>query len=88
MKLMAVAEYRAYLRMGIPDGEWELIRAAVQGGRLTGEDRFVAQVALALGRRIERRGPGRPGNKSVPIWTSIRERRLQIRQVFNITLAG
>ena len=60
MKPMAAADYRAYLRMGIPDGEWDLIREAVQRGQLTGEDRFVAQVESALGRRIERRGPGRP----------------------------
>ncbi len=52
--------YREFLRAAIPSGEWELIREAVQRGQLTGNSRFTEQVAEILGRRVERRGPGRP----------------------------
>ena len=52
--------YLAYLRSAIPDGEWKLIREAVQRGQLTGGPRFVDQIEAAMGRRIEHRQPGRP----------------------------
>jgi putative transposase len=52
--------YREFLLAAIPDGEWKLIREAVQRGQLTGADRFTQEVAGILGRRIERRGRGRP----------------------------
>lgn len=52
--------YRDFLRSTIPGGEWELIRDAVQRGQLTGTDRFTDEVAGILGRRVERRGQGRP----------------------------
>lgn len=52
--------YREFLRAAIPTGEWDLIREAVQRGQLTGTERFVEEVAEILGRRIERRGQGRP----------------------------
>lgn len=52
--------YRAYLHASIPSGEWKLIREAVQRGQLTGDDRFTQQVADIVGRRVERRGRGRP----------------------------
>ena len=52
--------YRQFLRSAIPDGEWNLIREAVQRGQLTGTDRFTEEVAAIAGRRIERRGQGRP----------------------------
>ena len=54
------AQYRAYLQTSIPSGEWELIRAAVQRGQLTGNDRFTEEIAAIVGRRVERRGRGRP----------------------------
>ena len=44
-------------------GEWEQIREAIQRGQLTGGKRFVADVARNIGRRVERRGRGRPVNK-------------------------
>jgi len=52
--------YRDFLRAAIPSGEWELIREAVQRGQLTGTQRFADEVAGILGRRVERRGRGRP----------------------------
>ena len=52
--------YSEFLRTAIPEGEWRLIREAVQRGQLTGTDRFVAQVETILGKRIENRCRGRP----------------------------
>jgi putative transposase len=57
---MRQAQYRAFLAGAIPQGEWALIRDAVQRGQLTGEGKFVDEVESILGRRIERRGAGRP----------------------------
>jgi putative transposase len=54
------ARYRKFLQTAIPDGEWNLIREAVQRGQLTGTDRFTEEVAAITGRRVERRGQGRP----------------------------
>ncbi len=47
----------------VMQGEWERIREAIQRGQLTGGNRFVADVARKIGRRVERRGRGRPVNK-------------------------
>jgi putative transposase len=62
--------YRDWVMASVPDGEWDLIRAAVQRGQLTGNQHFVDEVERRLGRRIELRGRGRPAktdkNKSVP----------------------
>lgn len=55
--------YREFLNAAIPEGEWALIRAAVQRGQLTGRDRFVDQVEGIVGRCIEHRSPGRQANK-------------------------
>jgi putative transposase len=52
--------YRHFLRATIPEGEWNLIRDAVQRGQLTGTGRFVDKVEAVLGRRIEKRTRGRP----------------------------
>jgi len=52
--------YREFLVSAIPDGEWALIRAAVQGGQLTGGEDFSGRVAATLRRTIENRGRGRP----------------------------
>jgi len=56
--------YSEFLRAGIPTGERNLIREAVQRGQLTGSARFTQEVAGILGRRVERRGPGRPANRT------------------------
>jgi putative transposase len=55
--------YSEFLREAVPEGEWQLIRTAVQRGRLTGNDAFGERVGATLCRRIENRGPGRPVNK-------------------------
>jgi putative transposase len=55
--------YGRFLRSAIPDGEWALIRTAVQRGQLTGDEVFRDQVAATLHRRIENRAPGRPARK-------------------------
>ncbi len=54
------ARYKKFLQAAIPDGEWALICEAVQRGQLTGTERFAEEVATIIGRRIERRGQGRP----------------------------
>jgi putative transposase len=56
--------HRAFLTAAIPEGEWRLIRTAVQREQLTGSGRFVDEVERILGRRIERRKPGRPAVRS------------------------
>ncbi len=52
--------YQEFLEEAIPPGEWELIREAVKRGQLTGNTRFAEAVEQIIGRRTERRGPGRP----------------------------
>ena len=52
--------YRRFLYAAIPEGEWRLIREAVQRGHLTGRGSFVDKVEEIVGRRIEKRAPGRP----------------------------
>jgi putative transposase len=59
--------YRKFLRAAIPAGELDLIRSAAHRGQLTGTDRFTEEVADILGRRVERRGPGRPQNKKIDL---------------------
>jgi putative transposase len=54
------ARYRTWVRQSVPEGEWTLIRQAVQRGQLTGSARFVDAMEEKLGRRIEYRGQGRP----------------------------
>jgi putative transposase len=55
--------YTEFLRDAVPEGEWELIRTALQRGQLTGSDAFSARVASILHRKIENRGRGRPAKK-------------------------
>jgi putative transposase len=52
--------YREFVRRAIPDGEWTLIREALQRGQLTGGERFTDQVEGMIKRRIENRKRGRP----------------------------
>lgn len=54
------ARYRDYLLSAIPEDEWALIRESLQRGQLTGTERFAAEISALVGRRILRRGPGRP----------------------------
>jgi putative transposase len=53
-----VGDYAEFLRGGLGDEQLTLIREAVNRSQLTGDTRFVDEVEAALGRRIERRGPG------------------------------
>ncbi len=52
--------YGRFMDEAVPDGEWKLIRQGIQRGQLTGPDRFARKVEKITGRRMERRGPGRP----------------------------
>lgn len=52
--------WSAYLQDAIPAGEWKFIRQTVASGQLTGDRRFVEEVAAVIGRRVEHRGRGRP----------------------------
>lgn len=57
---MRYQRYREFVADAIPEGEWELIRQAVQRCQLTGDNRFINEVERIVGRRIELRGRGRP----------------------------
>lgn len=59
------ARYAQWVAAGIPDGEWDTIRRAIQRGQLTGDEPFVDTVAQRTGRRLVPRGPGRPRAASV-----------------------
>ena len=52
--------YEEFIVASVPDGEWGLIREAAQRNQLTGNDRFIDEINKVIGRRVERRGPGRP----------------------------
>jgi putative transposase len=54
------SRYREWVTSTVPEGEWELIRLAVQRGQLSGSRRFRKEIERRLGRRVESRGPGRP----------------------------
>ena len=53
-------EYSRFVMSSVPAEEAELIRTAVRRNQLTGNTRFVDEIEQRLGRRIERRGRGRP----------------------------
>ena len=53
--------YRKFVERAIPDSQVRLMRHAVQWGQLTGNAAFIEQIDKVIGRRIEHRGPGRPG---------------------------
>lgn len=46
--------YRQFLEAAIPEGEWRLIRDAIQRGQLTGRQPFIDEVEENLGKRIEK----------------------------------
>ena len=53
--------YEKFVIEGVPaSGEFDLIRQALGSGQLTGNDQFIDEVERRTGKRIERRGPGRP----------------------------
>jgi putative transposase len=55
--------YRTWVKKTVPEGEWELLRQAVQRGQLTGSARFADEIAANAGTRVEERGRGRPGKQ-------------------------
>jgi putative transposase len=54
------AAYRALFRSELDTAQLDEIRSAVNGGFVIGNDRFKAQIAEMLKRRVERGAPGRP----------------------------
>lgn len=61
--------YVAFVASEISEKEYTIIREAVRRNQLTGDARFVDEVARRIGRRIELRGRGRPrgrGEEPVP----------------------
>lgn len=52
--------YAAYVRRVVSAEEEKLIRQAVRRNQLTGDERFIDEIAERVGRRIELRGRGRP----------------------------
>lgn len=55
-----ITHYRSWVRAASPDREWESIRDAIKRSQLTGANRFMDDVAKNIGRRVHRRGQGRP----------------------------
>ncbi len=55
-----IERYRQWAHADIPQGEWSVIRQAVQAGHLTGNDRFKKEIEAKLARRINSRLRGRP----------------------------
>ena len=54
--------YRELFRHALEPGEVDQIRAATNGNYALGNDRFAAQLASALGRRVTRGKAGRPAH--------------------------
>ncbi|SDU16346.1 putative transposase [Pseudomonas pohangensis] len=54
------ARYEAFMKQATTADELRLIREALQRGQLTGNSRFVDEIAHITGIRIEQRGQGRP----------------------------
>lgn len=52
--------YAQWVAVGVPAGEWDTIRRAIQRGQLTGDEPFVDAIAQRTGRRVVPCGPGRP----------------------------
>ena len=57
------SQWREYLASAVQMNEMNLIRAALQRGQLTGNDKFTDDIAGIIGRRVELRGRGRPPGK-------------------------
>jgi len=54
------ARYAVWVKAAIPVDEWARIRQAVQAGHPIGNSRFMEDVAVKIGRRVECRRQGRP----------------------------
>ena len=53
-------EYGHYVLKGVPEKELSLIRQALQRGQLTGNERFIDEAEIILGRRVAFRAQGHP----------------------------
>lgn len=53
-------KYKEWVMTSSSEEEWNFIRQALQRGQLTGNNRFVEEVAEKIGRRVEFRKQGRP----------------------------
>lgn len=53
--------YATYVRSAVSSEEETLIRQALRRNQLTGDEKFIDEIAERVGRRIELRGRGRPG---------------------------
>jgi len=58
-EMTRIERYKVYLKQGASDKELALLRSAWARNQLTGNDRFVDEIELRLGFRIERRGRGK-----------------------------
>ena len=70
-------KYKEFVMGTIPEEEFEQIRQAIQRGQLTCGERFVEEIEVKVGRRIEFRGQGRPcksRKKSVPFSAECQQR--------------
>ncbi len=57
---LRIKRYQAYLKQDISDSEIELLRTAWARNQLTGNQRFVDEIELRMGVRVEHRGRGKP----------------------------
>ncbi len=53
--------YRRFVAEGVSDEERELIVGAIRRNQVTGDGRFIDEVAQRIGRRVDFRDRGRPG---------------------------
>ena len=58
-----IERYKMYLKQGASDKEIEMLRNAWQRNQLTGNNRFIDEVEVRLGRRVEYRSRGRPAKE-------------------------
>lgn len=52
--------YASFVNEGTSEERYDQIHAAIQRNQLTGNPKFVDEIASIIGRRLEQRGPGRP----------------------------
>jgi len=55
-----IERYKTYLNQGVSNKELNLFRSAWLRNQLTGNDRFIDEIEIRVGYRIENRGRGKP----------------------------
>jgi putative transposase len=55
--------YQACLKQGASVHEMEFLRKSWARNQLTGNDHFIDEIEISLGRRVERRAGGRPARE-------------------------